>query len=66
MRKKVPLSTYIQLVKVYHPTAECIIRPSGKLYYQVIYEGNKPTSLLGQGKTVIEAWKAAYNNVYDH
>ena len=59
--------THSQLVKEYHPTAQCVLRPFGKTYYQIIDE-NLPDSykVLGQGKTKQTAWKSAYRNVYDH
>lgn len=66
MGKSIPTQTYIDLVKAYNPNANCKLRPTGKEYYQIIDPDNKPSSILGQGKTQGEAWRAAYNNVYDH
>lgn len=65
MKRNIPTQRYIELVRSYHPTAECKLRETGKEYYQIIDNGNKPTPILGQGKTSKEAWVAAYKNVYD-
>lgn len=64
MKRKVPTQRYIDLVKEYNPNAECKLRPNGKEYYQII-DKTAPISILGQGKTRDEAWRAAYRNVND-
>jgi hypothetical protein len=61
------VKSHVELVKAYNPSANCVLRPHGKTYYQILDE-TLPESykVLGQGKTKQAAWKSAYRNVYDH
>jgi hypothetical protein len=61
------VKTHSELVKEYYPSAECVLRPYGKTYYQILDKTLcESYKVLGQSKTKKAAWKAAYRNVYNH